>query len=132
MIMKSTKKIIKNYTEEQVLEKHITQLLFDIKRGFLQFIVLSLINQRRTYAYEIKTEVFRVTGGIFDIDRNNLYKKLRTLEQEGILKSNKEPSVQGANRKYYSLTPFGKKLLNDISKLMLPVIDSFFENLPQR
>ncbi len=122
--MKKTKQ-----TEQQIIDKHIEQLLFDIKRGFLQFIVLSLIDKQPKYAYEIKSDIFRITNGTFDIDRNNLYKKLRTLEQEGILRSSEEPSVQGANRKYYSLTPFGKKFLKEISKLMVPVVDSFYGNI---
>ncbi len=116
-------------TEQQIIDKHIEQLLFDIKRGFLQFIVLSLIDRQPKYAYEIKEDIFRITNGTFDIDRNNLYKKLRTLEHEGILKSAEEPSLQGANRKYYSLTPFGRKFLKEISKLMVPVVDSFYGNI---
>ncbi len=127
--MKTTRKESKKDKEERIIAKHIEQLLFDIKRGFLQFIVLSLINRGPTYAYEIKSEVFKITGGTFDIDRNNLYKKLRVLEREGILVSTEEPSEQGANRKYYALTPFGKKFLKEISKLMVPVINSFYENI---
>lgn len=116
-------------SEARIIEKHLDQLLFDIKRGFLQFTVLALINQGPKYAYEIKAEVFRVTGGTFDIDRNNLYKKLRTLEQEGILKSIEKSSEMGANRKYYSLTPFGKKFFKEVSKLMVPVVDSFYNKI---
>jgi len=115
--------------EQQILSKHLEQLQFDIKRGFLQFTVLSLISRGPKYAYEIKDEIYAVTEGAFDIDRNNLYKKLRTLENEGILKSVKEPSAQGANRKYYSLTHFGRSFLKEISALMVPVIDSFYENI---
>jgi PadR family transcriptional regulator PadR len=115
--------------EQQILSKHLEQLQFDIKRGFLQFTVLSLISRSPKYAYEIKDEIYKITEGAFDIDRNNLYKKLRTLEAEGILQSFKEPSAQGANRKYYSLTPFGKSFLKEISTLMVPVIDSFYENI---
>jgi PadR family transcriptional regulator PadR len=115
--------------EQQILSKHLEQLQFDIKRGFLQFTVLSLISRGPKYAYEIKDEIYKVTEGSFDIDRNNLYKKLRTLESEGILQSVKEPSAQGANRKYYSLTTFGRSFLKEISALMIPVIDSFYENI---
>ena len=111
--------------DQKIIEKHLDQLLFDIKRGFLQYVVLSLIDQGPKYAYEIKEKVYAVTGGTFDIDRNNLYKKLRTLEHEGILKSLEKPSDHGANRKYYSLTPFGKSFLKDVSSLMHPVIESF-------
>jgi PadR family transcriptional regulator PadR len=115
--------------EQQILSKHLEQLQFDIKRGFLQFTVLSLLSRRPKYAYELKDEVYETTDGVFDIDRNNLYKKLRTLETDGILQSVKEPSAQGANRKYYSLTPFGNSFLKEISALIVPVIDSFYENI---
>lgn len=112
-----------------IIQRHMNQLLFDIKRGFLQFVVLSLIDQEPKYAYEIKQKVFQITGGIFDIDRNNLYKKLRTLEQEGILKSFYKPSSKGADRKYYALTPFGKRFYTEIASLMKPVIESFYERM---
>ena len=121
-------KKLRNY-EQQILSKHLEQLHFDIKRGFLQFTVLSVISRGPIYAYEIKDKIYEATEGTFDIDRNNLYKKLRTYETEGILKSVKEPSAQGANRKYYSLTPFGRSFLKEISALMIPVIDSFYENI---
>jgi PadR family transcriptional regulator PadR len=101
------------------------QLIFDLKRGFLQFATLALISQKSQYAYEIKAEVLRITNGLFDIDRNNLYKKLRALERDGLLKSHSEPSSQGANRKYYSLTPFGRKLLDEMYGLLVPVMDTF-------
>ena len=127
--MKNIRKKNKKLEGEQIIEKHTKQLLFDMKRGFLQFVVLSLIKQGPAYACEIKADVLRATGGTFDIDRNNLYKKLRTLEREGVLKSAEESSLQGANRKYYSLTPFGKKYLKEISKLIVPVIDSFYGNI---
>ncbi len=116
-------------SEQEIIDKHIEQLLFDIKRGFLQFIVLSLIDRQPKYAYEIKSDIYRLTNGTFDIDRNNLYKKLRVLEHEGILKSTEAPSVQGANRKYYALTAFGKHFLTHISKLMVPVVESFYGNV---
>ncbi len=116
-------------TEDRIIKKHLEQLLFDIKRGFLQYTVLALINQGPKYAYELKNEVYQVTDGAFDIDRNNLYKKLRILEQEGILKSTKKASEKGANRKYYSLTPFGKKVFGEVKKMLVPVIDSFYKKI---
>ena len=72
--------------KNDIIHKHIDQLLFDLKRGFLQFVTLHLISQKPRYAYDIKEEILSITGGAFDIDRNNLYKKLRSLEKDGILK----------------------------------------------
>jgi PadR family transcriptional regulator, regulatory protein PadR len=111
--------------KHQIVRRHMDQLIFDLKRGFLQFAALALINKGAKYAYEIKAEISTITNGLFDIDRNNLYKKLRSLEKDGILKSYAEPSAQGANRKYYALTPFGKKLLDEMYSLLRPVMDTF-------
>jgi PadR family transcriptional regulator PadR len=111
--------------KNKIVRRHMDQLIFDLKRGFLQFATLALVNQSPKYAYEIKAEVLKITNGLFDIDRNNLYKKLRALERDGMLKSYAEPSSQGANRKYYSLTPFGKKLLVEMYSLLVPVMDTF-------
>ena len=114
---------------QSIIERHMEQLLFDIKRGFLQFVVLSLIAQGPKYAYELKNQVYQVTGGAFDIDLNNLYKKLRSLENEKILKRTEKPSAQGANRKYYSLTPFGNIFFSEVLTLMNPVIGLFYDRM---
>jgi DNA-binding PadR family transcriptional regulator len=114
-----------DFNKQQVVKRHMNQLIFDLKRGFLQFATLALISQAPRYAYEIKAEILRITNGLFNIDRNNLYKKLRSAEKEGLLKSYAEASTQGANRKYYSLTPLGKKLLDEMYGLLRPVMDTF-------
>ena len=118
-------------THNGIIEKQTNQLVFDLKRGFLQFVTLYLISQQPRYAYEIKDEILNITGGTFDIDRNNLYKKLRLLEKEGFLKSQLEPSQQGADRKYYSITPFGKKLFIEMYQLLIPVMGSLHKRIKQ-
>jgi PadR family transcriptional regulator PadR len=115
-----------------IIEKHIDQLLFDLKRGFLLFVTLHLISQKPRYAYDIKDEILSITGGAFDIDRNNLYKKLRSLEKDGILKSQLKASQQGANRKYYAITPFGKKLFNEMYQMLIPVMASLHKRTRQQ
>lgn len=118
-------------THNGIIEKQTNQLVFDLKRGLLQFVTLYLISQQPRYAYEIKDEILNITGGTFDIDRNNLYKKLRLLEKEGFLKSQLEPSQQGADRKYYSITPFGKKLFIEMYQLLIPVMGSLHKRIKQ-
>ena len=110
--------------KSDIINKHINQLNLDLKRGFLQFVTLYLIFQCPRYAHEIKEEILNITRGVFDIDRNNLYKKLRLLEKDGILKSHLKHSRYGADRKYYSITPFGKKLYIKMHQLLIPVMSS--------
>ena len=114
-----------------IIKKQTGQLVFDLKRGLLQFVTLYLITQQPRYAYEIKDEIMKITGGTFDIDRNNLYKKLRILEKDGILKSQREPSRQGADRKYYAITPFGRKLFHEMYQLLIPVMGSLHKRIKQ-
>ena len=117
---------------EKVSKKYHDQIVFDLKRGFLQFITLVLISKGPKYAYEIKADILRYSRGGFDIDKNNLYKKLRLLEHDGILKSQMEPSGRGAQRKYYMLTPLGKELLAETHKLLFPLMQSFRQNITKK
>jgi PadR family transcriptional regulator PadR len=115
--------------QQSTIQKQTDQLVFDLKRGFLQFVILYLIIQQQRYAYEIKDEILKLTSGTFDIDRNNLYKKLRWLEQQGFLKSQLEHSQRGADRKYYAITPFGKKLFLEMYQLIIPVMGSLHKQI---
>ena len=115
---------MKKLNNSNVIKKYIYQLNLDLKRGLLQFATLHLISQMPSYAHEIKDEISNMTRGNFDIDKNNLYKKLRLLEKDGILKSKLKHSSYGADRKYYSITPFGRKLYNEMYQLLIPVMSS--------
>lgn len=117
--------------EKAITTKYHDQIVFDLKRGFLQFIILILLNRGSKYGYEIKAEIFKQTMGGFEIDRNNLYKKLRALEKDGVLKSHLQPSARGAQRKYYTITPLGKQLLEKNSEMLFPIMQSLRENISQ-
>ena len=67
-----------------IIKRQIDQLNFDLKRGFLQFVTLHLILQKPRYAYEIKEEILQITRGAFDIDKNNLYKKLNVTSRDEV------------------------------------------------
>jgi PadR family transcriptional regulator PadR len=127
--MKSPKNKI---LEKEIIKQHHDQIVFDLKRAFLQFITLFLINQGPKYTYEIKAEILKLSKGGFDIDRNNLYKKLRSLEADGILKSKLEPSAKGAQRKYYTITPQGEKLLTKSVETLYPLLSSLWKNIIKR
>jgi len=126
------KKRNKRDIEKKIVKKYHDQIVFDLKRGFLQFMTLLIINRGPKYAYEIKADILKMTMGGFDVDRNNLYKKLRSLERDGILRSHMEPSERGANRKYYTITSMGKKLLDKNSDLLFPLMKSLRKNITKK
>jgi PadR family transcriptional regulator PadR len=126
------KKRSKRDIEKKIVKKYHDQIVFDLKRGFLQFMTLLIINRGSKYAYEIKADILKMTMGGFDVDRNNLYKKLRSLERDGILRSHMEPSERGAQRKYYTITTLGKELLDKNSDLLFPLMKSLRKNITKR
>jgi len=118
-------------TQLEIKKKYHDQMVFDLKRGFLQFVTLVIISESPKYVYEIKAEILKQTRGGFDIDRNNLYKKLRSLEKDGVLKSHLEPSARGAQRKYYTLTRLGASLLRETHDMLYPLMASLRVNIVQ-
>jgi len=123
-------KIKKNkLLEKEIIKRHHDQIVFDLKRAFLQSITLILLNKGPKYTYEIKADILKLSKGGFDIDRNNLYKKLRSLEKDDVLDSHLEPSAKGAHRKYYTITPQGQKLLAKSIATLSPLITSLKKHL---
>lgn len=109
---------------ESIIKKQVEQLIFDLKRGFILFVTLYLIVEQPRYSYEIKEAILKITKGAFNIDRNNLYKKLRLLEKDGFLTSQRKPSLRGADRKYYTITAHGKMLYKELYQIIIPVMSS--------
>ena len=74
--------------------------------------VLRLLYEKDMYAYEIKEEIKNRFN--FEPATVTGYVVLYRLEREGYVeKSQGERGSGGSNRKYYSITPEGQKLLKD-------------------
>ncbi|WP_438968950.1 PadR family transcriptional regulator [Nonlabens sp.] len=87
-------------------------------RGSLTTIIMRLLEQEgKMYGYEITQKVKEITGGSMQIKEGALYPSLHKLQAEGHLKVEAE-KVENRIRKYYSLTPQGKKeAVNMLSEL---------------
>ncbi len=78
-------------------------------RGSLSTIILKLLSEHdRMYGYEITQHVKQLTEGELAITEGALYPALHKLEAQGLLTAEYE-QIKGRKRKYYSLTPKGKK-----------------------
>src|SRR5688500_2375208 len=83
----------------------------EIKKGTVQLIVLSLVERQPMYGYEIIQHVHKQTDGTFKWNEAALYPTLYRLEGSGLLSSYWEDAPGRRRRKYYSLTPKGKRAL---------------------
>ena len=74
-------------------------------RNFLQCCVLLLLRERPAHGYELLERL--KPFGIADGDPGNLYRRLRSLEQQGMVRSEWETSGAGPKRRKYYLTEPG-------------------------
>lgn len=74
------------------------------KKGVLEMCVLSLINARDYYGYEL---VQNISENI-DISEGSVYPLLRRLSKEGFFETYLKESTGGPPRKYYRITDTGR------------------------
>lgn len=76
--------------------------------GSMTMLVLKLLEGGELYGYEMIELLRERSNDIFELKAGTLYPLLHSLVKQKCLKSY-EKEVNGKVRKYYSLTPLGKK-----------------------
>ncbi|QQM67615.1 PadR family transcriptional regulator [Actinomyces weissii] len=85
----------------------------DAIRGYIDLIVLSLLQHHPSYAYELAKTISEVSGEAYSIKQTTLYTALKRLEAAGLTESFADVSGSGKPRTYYRLTPQGSAHLSD-------------------
>ena len=84
------------------------QLHREMRRGFLSMWVLWTLKKRPMYGYEIIQALRKMTRGRWEPKAGTIYPILRRLEERGFVKS-EWAKAGGLSRRYYKITPEGKK-----------------------
>jgi PadR family transcriptional regulator PadR len=113
------------------MRNKVGEKMFDksqLMRGTLEGCILKVIAAETTYGYEIMEKLVR--HGFDDVREGTIYPLLVRLEKKELIASEVRPSPLGPSRKYYSLTPEGRKLLDsfaacweDISKAVKNIME---------
>ena len=83
------------------------------KKGSMDMILLSLVNRRKTYGYEI-LQTLKTSSNLFkNIKEGTIYPVLYRLEDDGLIINNME-IVNGRKKKTYTITELGRSTLNDL------------------
>ena len=82
-------------------------------RSGAQLMVLSLIQEKDRYGYEIIQELEERSENVFEMKEGTLYPILHRLENQGFLKSYKKVMENKRERKYYKITVFGLEQLEE-------------------
>jgi len=87
------------------------QLQHQIRKGSTPVLILSLLAERSMYGYQITRELEQRSEGYFAMNEGLLYPALHQMEQDGLIRSEWQTVAGARQRKYYSITEEGRKVL---------------------
>jgi len=85
-----------------------------ISRGSAELSILSLLDKQSLYGFEIAKRIETDSGGALRFNLASLYPMLYELEKRGWVKGQWQSNRAGRDRRYYSLTPAGRKKLQPL------------------
>ena len=104
----------------------------EIMKGSIDILLLSLINTKEMYGYEIVKTLKENSNDLYNMSEGTLYPALKRLENKHFLQSSWGDSDNGGRRKYYIITEDGKKELsrkvhewNRINNLIKTCLEGF-------
>jgi PadR family transcriptional regulator PadR len=83
----------------------------ELMRGAGPTAVLKLLASREMYGYELVDALSRRSEGVLAMGQSTLYPLLYNLEAKGLIAPEWREASSGRDRKYYRLTPKGRKRL---------------------
>jgi PadR family transcriptional regulator len=86
------------------------------KKGSAELLVLSLLEDQPRHGYDISKLIQIRSGGILLFHVTSLYPLLYRLEDRGWIVSRWVEKAEQRRRRYYSLTPEGRKVLRSQRK----------------
>ena len=107
----------------------------EIKRGTLELLLLRLVKDKRSYGYELVTDLHERSGGWIDLKEGTLYPALHRLEKRGSVVSAWETTDTNRRAKVYRLTPDGRARLEaeqSAWRTMSSAIDRVLGDAPAR
>ena len=92
---------------------NIENIKSQMRKGFLEYCILLIINKKATYAPDIIKELKEANLIVVE---GTLYPLLTRLKNDNLLSYQWVESNQGPPRKYYEITELGQKFLLELEK----------------
>jgi DNA-binding PadR family transcriptional regulator len=83
----------------------------DILRGYTDMLLLSILNEKDSYGYQVNQILQEKTKGEFSLTEATLYTSFKRLAEQDYILSYWLQTENQKKRKYYSITSKGKKFL---------------------
>lgn len=85
----------------------------EIMKGSIDILILSIINTKDTYGYEISKQIKDTSNLLYNMGDGTLYPALKRLESKQLIESYWESANLLGKRKYYRITDLGNLTLKD-------------------
>src|SRR6476646_8802620 len=85
----------------------------ELKKGSADLLILALIEDRPRHGYEIGRLIGEQSQGALTYQVASLYPTLYRLEDDGLIEGRWVEKAGQRRRRYYKLTPAGRKVLAD-------------------
>jgi PadR family transcriptional regulator, regulatory protein PadR len=95
-----------------VLGEHVSRPA-DLLQGTLDMLILKAVSLGRLHGYGILLRIQQISRDRLEIQQGSLYPALFRLEHHGLLSSEWGESDNRRKAKYYSLTPAGRRKLQE-------------------
>jgi PadR family transcriptional regulator PadR len=89
------------------------RFLTQMRRGTLEYCVLALLRNQQRYGFDLVKSLAAVDGMV--TSEGTIYPLLARLRKDGMVASEWQESPSGPPRRYYRLTPKGKRALSDFT-----------------
>ncbi|MFI7130976.1 PadR family transcriptional regulator [Nonomuraea sp. NPDC050153] len=89
----------------------VARLRRELARGTTELAVLSVLDVRRRYGYELLKLLRQAGEGVLEVKEGTLYPLLHRLEDAGHIQATWEAEGRARPRKYYVITPDGRTYL---------------------
>lgn len=85
----------------------------ELLKGSTTILILSLLERKAMYGYEMIKEIEIKSGGVFSFKEGTLYPILHSLENEGLVEAFWSEEEGTRKRKYYKITGKGSGQLKE-------------------
>ena len=86
----------------------------NFKKGSVEMLILTLLNDQTMYGYQISQEISGRSGNIINIPEGSLYPTLYKLLDEDFVADERRLVGKRMSRIYYSITEKGRERLQDL------------------
>jgi len=86
--------------------------------GLIQLLVLRILHEKPSHGYQIMEELQKITAEKYIPEPGAIYTMLRRMEERNLVTSEWEKKEAGADRRVYTITEAGVKVLKEGLKMV--------------